>query len=134
MQQMFFIVFKDTPPKIYIRGQEFDPEVTRKIMKEQDRFFERLEREEIAKTAKEFFLRYEGKYGTINEAGWLVVEPISDMLNLLGHKNRAYPYHSKNEKLPNAVYVIEFENGSKFVPQGADLKQIYHDAKNWMWI
>jgi hypothetical protein len=90
------------------------------------------QKKEITKISKQFANGFKEIFGSINGTGWLIVDPLSGYLNAIGIENtpRQMP---ENEKHPQ-VLLLEFSDGSQFIPAGADLKPISEKFKNWMWL
>ncbi|CCG99868.1 hypothetical protein FAES_1859 [Fibrella aestuarina BUZ 2] len=87
---------------------------------------------EITKISQEFFSGFEGTFDTINGTGWLVADPLSGYLNSVGYQHTLSQL-PENEKHPQ-VLILEFPNGSWFIPAGGDLKSVIPTAENWLWI
>lgn len=89
------------------------------------------QKKQITKISKQFASGFK-MFGSINDAGWLVVDPLSAYLNAMDFEN-------KLDQLPQTqdhpqILVMTFKDGSQFIPQGADLKYKFPKAKNWMWL
>lgn len=95
---------------------------------------------EITKISQEFASGFEDMIGDIAGSGMLIVDPLSGYLNASGFKNRLKQFGA-TDNAP-LVLIIEFADGTQFVPAGSDL--IYHikeekgaDATapvhDWMW-
>jgi len=90
------------------------------------------QKSEITKISKEFASGFKEMFGTINNSGWLIVDPLSAYLNASGFKNKL-DQMPENEKHP-MVLIMTFEDGSQFIPAGGDLKPLQNKFKNWMWL
>lgn len=90
------------------------------------------ERKEIVKIAKQFVSGFKTKFPAINGTGWLIVDPLSGYLNVVGYEN------TLDQLPPNEthglVLVIVFKDGSRLIPAGGDLKGINPKAENYMWV
>lgn len=86
-----------------------------------------INREEITKISKEFA---EGLGIEITGSGWLVVDPLSGYLNACGFKNTLHHLPETDER--PLILIMQFEDGSKFVPSGSDIP--IEGATNWLWI
>ena len=69
--------------------------------------------------------------GSINGSGWLIVDPLSGYLNFLGYKNTLVQLPAC-EQHPQ-ILIMEFEDGTDFIPAGGDLKNVFKAAENWLW-
>lgn len=90
------------------------------------------QKKEITKISKQFASGFKPTFNSINQAGWLIVDPLSGYLNALGYENSLEQLPA-NDKHPQ-VLIMSFKDGAKFIPSGRDLKAIYPDAKNWLWL
>jgi hypothetical protein len=90
------------------------------------------QKEEITKISKQFASSFKDTFGTINGTGWLIVDPLSGYLNSIGYENKLDQLPA-NDKHPQ-ILIMTFNDGSKFIPAGGDLKFIDKSAKNWMWL
>lgn len=90
------------------------------------------QKKEITKIAKEFSAPFYELFGGINGSGWGIVDPLAGYLSFVGHENKLFEIPA-NDKHPQ-VLVIQFKDGTQFIPAGADLKPIHKSAKNWQWI
>jgi len=87
---------------------------------------------EISKISEQFASGFKETFGSINETGWLIVDPLSGFLSSLGYENTVDQL-PENENHPQ-VLIITFKDGSRFIPAGADLNKVDKGFKNWMWI
>lgn len=87
------------------------------------------EQTKITKLSKEFV---EAMGLGINGTGWMVVDPLSGFLSMLGHENKLFQIPETKEH--PQVLVMQFKDGSQFIPAGADLKPLNSKFKNWIWI
>ncbi len=87
---------------------------------------------DITKASKSFASGFKDIIPSINNSGWLIVDPLSAYLNACGYKNELKQY-AANEKHP-LVLLMQFESGEIFIPAGADLKPINTKMKNWFWL
>lgn len=90
------------------------------------------QQKEITKISKEFAAEFKEMFGGINGSGWLIVDPLSGYLNACGFENTLVQI-PENEKHPQ-VLVMNFRDGSQFIPAGGDLKPVDSKFKNWIWI
>ena len=90
------------------------------------------QKKEITKISQQFANGFKDTFKSINNTGWLIVDPLSAYLNSIGFENKLYQIPAC-EKHP-MVLVMTFKDGSKFIPAGSDLKAIDPKAKNWLWI
>lgn len=88
-------------------------------------------RKEITKISKQFAGGFKDTFRSINNTGYLIVDPLSAYLNSIGFENKLDQMPA-NDKHP-MVLIITFGDGSKFIPSGADLKRVHPEFKNWMW-
>lgn len=86
---------------------------------------------EITQIAKEFAAPFKDTIGEINGSGFLIVDPLSGYLNYRGFKNKLKELPA-NEKHPQILIMI-FEDGTQFIPAGADLKCLSPEMENWFW-
>lgn len=70
--------------------------------------------------------------GKINGSGWLIVDPLSAYLNAYGIKNTLQEMPKTEQH--DQVLIITFEDGTKFIPAGGDLKVLSKGFKNWMFL
>lgn len=89
-------------------------------------------KKEIVKISKQFAAGFKSLFGSINDAGWLIVDPLSGYLNSVGF-NHQLDQLPAGEKHPQ-VLIMTFPDGSILIPTGRDLIAIYPQAKNWMWL
>ncbi len=94
--------------------------------------FSKDQKKEINKISQSFSKGFKGLFGGINNSGWMIVDPLCAYLQACG-------YECELMELPVSdnhpqVLMIVFENGQKFIPAGADLKNINSKFKNWMWL
>jgi len=87
---------------------------------------------DITKMAQEFSEPFYENFGSINNTGWLIVDPLAGYLGFCGWENKLHEMPDC-EQHPQ-VLIITFEDGSQFIPAGADLKGIHEGFENWMWI
>lgn len=87
------------------------------------------QKDEITKISKEFA---DGLGIPINGSGWLVSDPLSGLLNVMGHENKLHQLPA-SDKYPQ-IMVLTFADGSQLIPAGGDLKLISPLAENWMWL
>ncbi len=86
------------------------------------------DQEKITKLSKAFA----EQIGVINNSGWIIVDPLAAYLSSVGFKNKIMEMPG-SKKRPQ-VLIIEFKDGTQFIPAGGDLKPIDESFKNWMWI
>jgi len=84
---------------------------------------------EILQISKEFA---NGLGIPLNGSGWLITDPLSAYLNTCGFKNKLFEIPAK-ENRPK-VLIIDFEDGTQFIPAGADLKTMHSEFENWQFI
>lgn len=89
------------------------------------------QKKEITKISRGFAKGMKDMFPTINHTGWLIVDPLSGYLNACGYKNTLQEMPGNLEHCQ--VFVIIFEDGSKFIPAGDDLSRLHKEFKNWMW-
>ena len=91
------------------------------------------EKNEITKIAKEFLAGMTGTtFNSINETGWLLVDPLSSYFHSIGIDHTIVEIPAKNDR--PTVLILVFMNGDYFIPTGGDLVSILPDAKNFMWL
>jgi len=92
------------------------------------------EKNKITKICKEFFEGMKGVAGhdTIEGSGWVYVDPMSGYLNSIGIENTLVQLPKTEER--NQILILNFPDGSSFIPAGADLKFKFPDAENWLWL
>lgn len=90
------------------------------------------QKKEITRIAIGFTKGFKGTFDKINGTGWLIVDPLSGYLNALGFKNTLWQL-PETDKHPQ-VLIMQFEDGSQFIPSGGDLKPVHKDAHNWIWL
>ena len=83
---------------------------------------------EITRISKEFAAGFQDTIGPINGSGWLIVDPLSGYLNSIGYTHSLSQYPA-TKKRPQ-VLVLQFPDGSRFIPAGLDLHKTF---SNWMW-
>lgn len=88
-------------------------------------------REEIERIAKEFFSGFQDTFPTINGTGWLIVDPMSGYLNFHGYTHTVSQLPETKDR--PLVLLLDFPDGTTFIPAGEDLKKEHPTAKNWMW-
>ena len=93
---------------------------------------ENEEKVQITKISKEFASGFKDMLGEINGTAWLIVDPLSGYLNSIGYENKLGQLPAT--KKHGQILIITFKDGSQFIPAGADLKPIFNEAENWMWI
>lgn len=86
-------------------------------------------KKEILDISKEFA---KGLGIPLNGSGWLILDPLSGYLNFLGYKNKLSQLPA-SEKHPQILFMT-FEDGTDLMPAAADLKGVFKDAENWMWL
>ena len=91
-----------------------------------------VNRDLIVQIGKDFTSAFVDTVGEIGGSGYLIVDPLSGFLNMSGVKN-------KLEQLPASdkhplILIMTFEDGSKLIPAGSDLKGINPLATDWMWV
>lgn len=91
-----------------------------------------VQKDEITRISKEFASGFQDIIGGINGSQWLIVDPLSGYLNSLGYANILH--HIPENELHPQVLIMSFDDGSKFIPAGGDLKNISKEAHNWMWL
>lgn len=91
-----------------------------------------INREEIVETGKDFASAFADSIGGIAGSGWLIVDPLSGFLNMAGVKNTLQELPA-SDKHPQ-VLVMTFEDGSQLIPAGSDLKGVFPNATDWMWL
>lgn len=87
------------------------------------------QKDEITRISKEFAAGFDF---ALNGSGWLIVDPLSAYLSFGGYENTLEQLPATNDH--PQVLIMTFSDGSQFIPAGADLKSIYHDAENFCWI
>lgn len=87
------------------------------------------QKEEITKISKSFT---KGLDIPIESSGWLITDPLSAFLDVCRYKNTVLQI-PKTTKNP-LVLIIVFEDGSKFIPAGGDLRKVNKGFVNWMWL
>ena len=90
------------------------------------------QKKEITKISQQFARGFKEMFGSINGTGWLIVDPLSGYLNAMGYENKVHEIQAC-ENHPQ-VLVMTFNDGSKFIPAGADLKHLHKKFKNWDWL
>jgi hypothetical protein len=85
---------------------------------------------EIEKISKEFADGFKPEIKEIAGSGWLIVDPLSGYLEFLGYANIVTQIPPK--KGSPQVLIIQFIDGTMFIPAGSDLP--VSGAKDWMWI
>lgn len=86
-----------------------------------------MTKEEITNWCKEFASGFDW---SINEGGWLIVDPMSGFLQQMGVDHKLMAIEERGNQ--PQILVLVFPDGSKFIPQGKDLIGV-KGAKNWMW-
>lgn len=90
------------------------------------------EKEKITGISREFASAFKDTIGEINGSGWLIVDPLSGYLNFIGYENKLQQLPEKEDH--PLILIMTFNDGSKFIPAGGDLKTIDKKADNWMWL
>jgi hypothetical protein len=91
-----------------------------------------INRDAITQISKNFASGLKDTIGEIAGSGFLIVDPLSGYLNVSGYKNEVVQLPA-NEKHPQ-VLIMTFEDGSRFIPAGSDLKCIDPRMTDWFWI
>ncbi len=86
-------------------------------------------KQEIIDMSKDFS---EGLGIEINGSSWLIVDPLSGYLNAIGYENKLQSIDAND--LHPQVLIIIFEDGTKFIPAGADLIPLHPSFTNYMFI
>ena len=89
-------------------------------------------KEEILEISIEFASGFKDTVGQIAGSGWLIVDPLSGYLNAIGINNTLEQLPANDDH--GLVLIMTFEDGSKLIPAGSDLKKVFPFAINWMWI
>lgn len=89
------------------------------------------EKQKIEEISKEFASGFEPSI-PLNGSGWLIADPLSGYLNFVGHTNTPSQLPA-TEKHPQ-VLVLDFPDGSQFIPAGGDLKPLDERFHNYMWL
>lgn len=89
-------------------------------------------KDKITEIAKEFASGFKDTIGDIAGSGWLIVDPLSGYLNFIGYTNVLHQLPA-SEAHPQ-ILIMTFDDGSKFVPAGSDLKKVDKQATDWMWL
>lgn len=89
-------------------------------------------KKEIVKISKQFASGFKSSFGEINGTGWLIVDPLSGFLNSIGYENTPGEIPQKDNH--PQVLILTFPDGSQLIPAGGDLKPLFKEAKNWMWL
>ncbi len=89
------------------------------------------QKDDITEIAKEFVSGFEGTFDSIDGTGWFIVDPLSAYLNSIGLNNTLQQYE-ETDKCP-MVLIMTFDDGSVFIPAGADLKPHSDVMENYMW-
>jgi hypothetical protein len=87
---------------------------------------------EITKISKEFAKPFEDTVGPIHGSGWLIVDPLSGYLNACGFTHEVSQLEAITQH--PQVLVLEFPDGSRFIPAGLDLIKLDKRVSNWMWM
>ena len=89
-------------------------------------------KKEITEISMKFASGLKGTCPTINGSGFLIVDPLSALLNVMRFENVLFqiPKSEKND----LVLVMKFKDGTMFIPAGKDLKFVAPIALNWMWM
>lgn len=90
------------------------------------------EMRKIIDISKSFASEFKDAIGPINGSGWLIVDPLSGYLNSIGLKHKLFQL-PESDKHPQ-ILVMEFPDGTQLIPSGEDLKGVFPQAENWMWI
>jgi hypothetical protein len=89
------------------------------------------QKDEITKISQGFAKGFEPDI-PLNGSGWLIVDPLSSYLNFLKFENEVSQLPTNEDH--GLILIIEFKDGSRFIPCGAEMKFIDEKAHNWMWI
>jgi len=89
-----------------------------------------FDKEQITKISKSFASGFKPEISKIAGSGWQIVDPLSAFLNARGFENtlKQLPQTNKHPQ----ILIIEFKDGTKFIPAGSDLPD--EGTKDWMWI
>jgi len=90
------------------------------------------QKKEITKISKEFVSGFESTIPSINGSGYLIADPLSAYLNACGFKNKLTQLPQEGER--PQILILNFEDGSQFIPAGEDLKFKFPEAYNYIWI
>ena len=90
------------------------------------------QKEEITQISKEFASGFKPDIDQISGSGWLIVDPLSAYLKACGYNHTLGELPACDKHVQ--VLVMRFKDGSQFIPAGSDLKMIYSQATDWMWI
>lgn len=90
------------------------------------------QRDKITKIAQEFYSGFQDTFPTINGTGFLIVDPLSGYLSFEGYEHTVSQIPAKGDR--PQVLLLDFPDGSTFIPAGEDLKGMLSKASNWMWI
>jgi hypothetical protein len=85
---------------------------------------------EIEEISKEFT---KGMNMDIKGSCWLVVDPLSAYLSVLGFENKLKQIPAKGER--PMVLIMTFNDGTQFIPAGSDLNDgTITEMKDWFWL
>lgn len=87
-------------------------------------------KDEITEISKEFHSGMIDLFPTIAGSGWMVVDPLSAYLNTCGFLNTLVQLPT-NEERP-LILVMQFSDGTQFIPAGSDLPM--DGVTDWLWI
>lgn len=90
------------------------------------------QKEEIEKIAKEFASGFKDTIGEVAGSGWLIVDPLSAYLNFCGYENTLQQIPAKDGQ--PQILIIEFKDGTQFIPAGSDLRLGKEKGTDWMWL
>lgn len=86
----------------------------------------------IQEISMSFASGFKDTVGEIAGSGWLIADPLSGYLNFVGYENtpKQLPACDQHPQ----ILILEFQDGTQFIPSGSDLKSVFPDAVDWMWI
>lgn len=90
------------------------------------------QKKEITKLSKWFASAFKDTVGDIAGSGWLIVDPLSGYLNSCGYENKLHQIPAK-DGMP-MILIMEFKDGSQFIPAGSNFKFVHKKSKDWMWL
>lgn len=90
------------------------------------------QKKEITEISKSFASGMKEMIPEINGSGWLIADPLSGYLNHCGFENSLGQIPATKD-YPQ-VLILTFKDGSQFIPAGGDLKKLFKEAENWMWL
>lgn len=88
------------------------------------------QKQEIEKISKDFARGFKPNIPHIAGSGWMIVDPLAGYLNFSGYEN-ALKQLPETPEHPQ-ILIIEFKDGTKFIPAGSDLNM--PSATDWMWL